>query len=64
MKIKLGLAAAALAVAMLAIPVSAEAHFDRGVHKNWRCHWFGWLDHSRCKVAKKYYKKRVRKAMK
>ncbi len=64
MKTKLSLAAAALAVAMLSVPVSAEAHWDRGVHKNWRCHWFGWLDHSRCKVAKTYNKKRVRKAMK
>jgi hypothetical protein len=64
MKTNLSLAAAALAVAMFAIPVSAQAHFDGGVHKNWRCHWFGWLDHSRCKVVKKYHKKKVRKAMK
>lgn len=62
MTTKLSLAAAALAVAMLTMPVSAQAHFDRGVHKNWRCHWFGWLDHSRCHAVKKYRK--VRRAMK
>jgi hypothetical protein len=53
MKTKITLGALALAGAMLAMPVSANAHFDRGWHKDWRCHMFGWLDHSRCKKAVK-----------
>ena len=58
MKTKISLAALALAGAMLALPVGAQAHFDRdwhkgwdrAWHKHWRCHMFGWLDHSRCKM--------------
>ncbi|HJZ43061.1 MAG TPA: hypothetical protein VJ233_05025 [Hyphomicrobiaceae bacterium] len=64
MKTKISLAALALAGAMLALPVSAQAHFDRGVHKNWRCHMFGWLDHSRCKKAVKKHKKYGKKVAK
>jgi hypothetical protein len=58
MQTKISLAAMALAAAMLTMPVSAQAHFDRGAHKNWRCHMFGWLDHSRCKKAVKHYHKK------
>ena len=67
MKTKISLAALALAGAMLALPVSAQAHFDRGYHKDWRCHMFGWLDHSRCKkkvVKRKKGKKKVAKKAK
>jgi hypothetical protein len=64
MKTKISLAALALAGAMLALPVSAQAHFDRGVHKDWRCHMFGWLDHSRCKKAVKKHKKHGKKVAK
>jgi hypothetical protein len=65
MKTKISLAALALAGAMLALPVSAQAHFDRGYHKDWSCHMFGWLDHGRCKkVYVKKHKKHVRKARK
>ena len=46
---------------MLALPVSAQAHFDQGVHKNWRCHMFGWLDHSRCKKVGSTKHKKVEK---
>ena len=64
MKTKISLAALALAGAMLAMPVTAQAHFDRGYHKDWRCHMFGWLDHSRCKkvVKHKKHKKVAKKA--
>ena len=58
MKTKISLAVLALAGAMLALPVSAQAHSHRGYHKDWSCHMFGWLDHSRCKKAVKKYKKK------
>ena len=63
MKTKFGFAAAALAVAMFAMPVnSAQAHFDKG----WRCHMLGWVLHDQCKkvAKKKYSKKKVAKKSK
>jgi hypothetical protein len=62
MKTKISLATLALAGVMLALPAGAQAHFDRGWDKDWRCHMFGWLDHSRCKKAVKKYRKHGKKA--
>jgi hypothetical protein len=49
MKSKLTLATVALAFAVLAMPGTASAHFDRHVWKKVDCVLFGWMHHGRCK---------------
>jgi hypothetical protein len=63
MKTKFGLVTLAVTGAMLAMPVSAQAHFDRGYHGDCRCHMFSWLDHNRCKKVVKH-KRHVKKVAK
>jgi hypothetical protein len=66
MKTKITLAAVAAAFALLVLPVNAQAFHHRGHDKSWRCHMFGWIDHSRGKkvVVKKGKKKYAKKATK
>ncbi len=59
----LSLAALALAAAVIAMPLSAEAAHKRSAVKTWDCEMFGWLDASLCKqkAVKKHVKKHGKK---
>ncbi|KAB2919767.1 MAG: hypothetical protein F9K29_04035 [Hyphomicrobiaceae bacterium] len=63
----LSLAALALAAAVVAMPLGAEAaHKRTTAAKTWDCEMFGWLDSSLCKkkVVKKAGKKKYAKRSK
>ena len=64
MKGKLTLATVAVAFAMLAMPGSASAHFDRHGWRKMECCMFGWMHHGFCKKVVKHKRYKHAKAVK